>query len=403
MHDYVRRLVRQILSEAILADDTRTDKSRYLVAILRRSAHPDHPEADKIASSVAEFVLLPAEPGYAYKWEKQAKQKKPHYWTSIPNSDPKGNDLWTMAHPRAAFIVDHNAGVVNFDLEEVDQEKNRRPSLKSNSRTYTILNTDPAEGASPASVKLLLDVIKIDPAVAQLTVAGTELTVRQYVVKNRQSVVHWVTSPTSQALYLFHGTSAKRWETIKKQGLKPGSTPASSDGQRYGDQVVGYSEHNVYLTSKPKEAANYASRLASVDKSEAVILKVRVPDLTKLRPDEDTLWWLFSMPGGKELAAKLGIANDTHFKHYGPRNPMPAELWKFYSNLTVHSLRNRTVAYKGWIHPSNIQFFKSYKIVGMSRDPDDEEFNAAMAKSRATLKTSDTPVKKNRAPKTTIA
>jgi len=53
--------------------------------------------------------------------------------------------------------------------------------------------------------------------------------------------------PTDQILnqksiIMYHGTSSRRWQIIKKQGLRPGKTDDT-----YVDLVSGYSEFNVYL------------------------------------------------------------------------------------------------------------------------------------------------------------
>jgi hypothetical protein len=84
----------------------------------------------------------------------------------------------------------------------------------------------------------------------------------------------------------YHGTSLKKWEQIQKSGLNPGKSD-----QAYSDLVKGYSEKNVYLTFDPHDAENYATRAAVWDNSDAVVLKVEVPDPAKIIPDEDSFQW----------------------------------------------------------------------------------------------------------------
>lgn len=83
-------------------------------------------------------------------------------------------------------------------------------------------------------------------------------------------------------LVMFHGTSKARWNIIEQKGLRP-----SSGGDVYADLVEGWSEHNVYLTFSHSNAENYATRQAIKDGSDAVVLRVEVPDISKLVADED--------------------------------------------------------------------------------------------------------------------
>ena len=83
-------------------------------------------------------------------------------------------------------------------------------------------------------------------------------------------------------LVMFHGTSKARWNIIEQKGLRP-----SSGGDVYVDLVEGWSENNVYLTFSHANAENYATRQAIKDGSEAAVLRVEVPDVSKLVADED--------------------------------------------------------------------------------------------------------------------
>lgn len=85
-------------------------------------------------------------------------------------------------------------------------------------------------------------------------------------------------------LVAYHGTSTMRAKTILKEGFVPGRQRFT-----YGDQVPGYSEHNVYLTVNPEDAENYATRQAIIDKSNAAVMRVTIPpvELENIVFDED--------------------------------------------------------------------------------------------------------------------
>ena len=82
-------------------------------------------------------------------------------------------------------------------------------------------------------------------------------------------------------LIMYHGTSEARWEIIQNKGLRPGHT-----GEAYVDLVPDYSEHNVYLAHTPKGAQFYAKRQAKKDNSKGIVLRVQVPDPSKIVADD---------------------------------------------------------------------------------------------------------------------
>ena len=86
---------------------------------------------------------------------------------------------------------------------------------------------------------------------------------------------------TDKDLVMWHGTSEARWEIIQNKGLRPGYT-----GEAYVDLVPGYSEHNVYLAHTPKGAQFYAKRQAKKDNSKGIVLRVQVPDPSKIVADD---------------------------------------------------------------------------------------------------------------------
>lgn len=86
--------------------------------------------------------------------------------------------------------------------------------------------------------------------------------------------------------YLFHGTSDYRWREIQRLGFMRGGAP-SREGYQYIDLKQGWSEQNIYLTDTIEDAENYASRQFDKDGGKAIVLRVKIPDPSKLVIDED--------------------------------------------------------------------------------------------------------------------
>ena len=84
----------------------------------------------------------------------------------------------------------------------------------------------------------------------------------------------------------YHGTTTARWKDIEKRGMLPGKFQDA-----YADQIAGYSAKNIYFTMDPHTAENYATRAAIWYGGNPLILKVEIPDITKIVPDEDNLGW----------------------------------------------------------------------------------------------------------------
>lgn len=91
---------------------------------------------------------------------------------------------------------------------------------------------------------------------------------------------------SGEPITVYHGTSSKKYEQIKREGLNPGKR---SEGEQYGDLVRGYSGNNIYFSTDPSEASNYATREAINDGSKATIVKTTIhpKDFHKIVPDED--------------------------------------------------------------------------------------------------------------------
>lgn len=132
-------------------------------------------------------------------------------------------------------------------------------------------------------------------------------------------------SNVNTSLVLYHGTSAKRWEEIEAKGLRPGMTE-----EAYVDLIKGYSEHNVYLAITAKTADFYGKRQAKKDDSDSYyVLEVRVPDPSKLLPDDH-------------------FAHSLHKNTDGNGSTIASDLIK----LSVET--NGSLAYRGVILPSFI-------------------------------------------------
>ena len=138
---------------------------------------------------------------------------------------------------------------------------------------------------------------------------GQAVQMRDYVQKTFQD----------KNLVMWHGTSEARWEIVQNKGLRPGNT-----GEAYNDLVSGYSEHNVYLAHTPKAAQFYARRQAKKDNSKGIVLKIQVPDPSKIVADDR-----FARYGG-EMAGHRGDRIKASVKELGE------------------------VGYKGWIPPKFI-------------------------------------------------
>jgi len=225
---------------------------------------------------------------------------------------------------------------------------------------------------------------------------------------------------TPGRLIVYHGTSTKRWPEIEKKGLVPGKFEVA-----YSDQIPGYSVKNLYFTMDPHTAENYATRAAVWDKGAALILKVEIPDITRIVPDEDSMGWFElkreynlkrtegedKFGGGwdseksrwitvvkpregqfigkqqhvKTMFSLLRQANQS--KAYGKQEneePDAGPEWvkdeEYYALLKdveqgmvgflTSSLRDETFAYRGWIPPKFIKKWKEYPRVAYPKSVD---------------------------------
>ena len=198
-------------------------------------------------------------------------------------------------------------------------------------------------------------------------------------------------------LVMFHGTSKARWRMIERKGLKPG---ASNDV--YIDLVTGWSDKNVYLTFSHTNAENYATRQALKDRSEAVVLRVEVPDISNLVADEDVFgqWspkrkYNIFIKGryGEWTPYTVGGENESYLKNImemfgtggiemeGDGKELYKDMMQYITNeLPKKSLKQGVIAYRGFIPPKFIELDMVYektpfKTGEKKGGPDDEEYN----------------------------
>ena len=187
---------------------------------------------------------------------------------------------------------------------------------------------------------------------------------------------------TTGKVILYHGTSEKKWlGGIKTKGLRPGR-PTSVGGDPYADQIPGYSEKNVYLTSSIPEAEKYATRASSYDHSPAVVLRVEVNDLTKFVLDEDAAGILNGFDPEDDTTYFFGGTHVTKFpptadrpwETYGEedwrKSPNAEKIESLFQQKFLKGLRKqKTIAYRGSIPPNKIKVIESYAPVKMRDDP----------------------------------
>ena len=179
---------------------------------------------------------------------------------------PRINDQYS----KISSMWNQLGGIVNFQTMTLTISKE---SVGNAMRQRFIANIAEFKQALSSLKKFGLTddfIIKGAPPEIPKTV-GQALQMRDYVQKTFKD----------KDLVMWHGTSEARWEIIQNKGLRPGHT-----GEAYVDLVPGYSEHNVYLAHTPKGAQFYAKRQAKKDNSKGIVLRVQVPDPSKIVADD---------------------------------------------------------------------------------------------------------------------
>lgn len=295
------------------------------------------------------------------------------------------------------FVVDVSKSVIDLgDATKFNDYKGRRPK---NNKSYVI----PHEGVSGDNLlklqKSLKAIMHHDRRVTgDFSIVGNpkyeSMTIAD-VLQMKDVGNQIAKGGHFEPVKLYHGTSEKRWQEIKRAGLRPGKAP-----EVYVDLVKGFSEHNVYLTTSVHEAENYATRAAVDDKSKAVVLEVTIRDPHKFIFDEDGANWLtIEAPGPPWTKRPKGEEMQIHFRHvyvkddggsnYWQDWPNAGKIWAAYQAKLIKNLhRAGTIGYKGAIPARDIKLFSTYKPASMKKDPDSAEFDAARDRTMQTYKRS---------------
>lgn len=346
-------------------------------------------------------------------------------------------------------LLDTKTETLNLDVTKYDASRDRRANIKVNAVTssrdakkaYPILGASVKEFKdTTALVKIMKELIRKKPVYAGYTVIGDDRVHGQTVSaiaanKNIPGTFNKLFDPRATEIIVYHGTSQERATDILKNGLRTGAR-----SETYADLVQNYSASNVYLAFSPGEAANYATREAINDGSNAVILKVRIPAMKfgNLRPDEDSMHWMketVSRSFIKQLYANNPILQaiwgnvggpSIHFKSLDHQNKIFGLNWIYGSDRTSEFTKHATkvlkaaglakdsqaikdvekhlyvaimkmyiegafkkgmkntgtVAYKGSIPAKDIALVKSWTVRGSMVDmyPDEDEYKIALDK-----------------------
>lgn len=328
----------------------------------------------------------------------------------------------------SALIVRPKEKKIDLDVSSQAQAQTRRPNTKIGNWGSKFRKSTPILGADHSAIthhdlrKVLHDLSKVHD-VSDYTITGQD-------EHEGKRVRDFLKEKTPHEKYLsgeeftaYHGTSKKRAEGILKGGLRPGNRT-----EDYPDLVKGYSEHNTYLTTSPATAANYATRESINDKSDPVVLKVRVhPSLhDKIRKDEDSMHWAQSS-ADPHLLKRFRDRNpgtlpkgetepmDFHFKNLsGPdgkmrwpvrdewmdpekiprgvsvsdyKEKLGKEAAEVFTKSPVNLNSRDTFAVRGSIHPRFLSVHKAWKRSSTSSDPSQEEWASARDEMKRTVRT----------------
>lgn len=228
-------------------------------------------------------------PDITFKFRKNKPGAQSSSWQS-PEDVPKTYTRYSPKKPGFEFLlVDTEKGEVSLDSTWKANNPRRpggKPGAADRNRTYVIPSGNVSFAQKGVAFQKLLSYLSsVDPRVREdFKIVSPDdkfkgKTLGQVAKAPRAADVVMGTSGTITA---YHGTSTGRWPEIEKSGLNPGKFE-----KFYADLIRGYSDKNVYLTLDPHTAENYATRAAVWDESDALILKVEVPDPARIVADED--------------------------------------------------------------------------------------------------------------------
>jgi hypothetical protein len=174
--------------------------------------------------------------------------------------------------------------ITGFDLgwvHKYDWEMVPSMSSKNEWRTYSV------EGATEQHAgfrRALREIVRQYPEVVDFVISfdGPYKEVRDLVGAPAEREPRW------EGITFYHGTSAKAWESIQREGMRPrGSTnvqPAYGVGSSAGEGRV----DAIYLTTQMSMAHFAAIDAAKTQKSTGVVLQVKGLDGQHMAADEDS-------------------------------------------------------------------------------------------------------------------
>jgi len=240
------------------------------------------------------FEKFEKSPEIAFRYKSKDPAAASHHWKSIADVPTKyfsygPSNLQGFEY----LLVDTDNKLVSLDASWKGNQTRRGASRpgKQSDKSYVTPSGDVAFSSSGLDLqKLFKHLMRVDPRVTpdyQIVSPDDKYdgkTIGQAAEAPRTTDVALGNAPGK--LFAYHGTSTKRWPVIEKRGMHPGKFE-----EAYADQIPGYSVKNLYFTFDPATAENYATRAAIWDTAGALILKVEIPDITRIIPDEDSINW----------------------------------------------------------------------------------------------------------------
>ena len=353
-------------------------------------------------------------PGIEFKHRKGEEGSPSASWQS-PQDVPDMYTAYIVLGPSKGngLRVNHNKGEISMDLSFLDWMSRRggeKPGSDPNRQypSYVIPSGDVTAGTAQNVKKLLKHVSQRDTRdILDYPIVGNEkfygMTVRDVLEQRGASETQRATDPSATDLVAYHGTSSELAKNILSKGLRPGRSQYS-----YVDQVKGWSEGNVYLSISPTEAENYATRAAIWYGGKPTVLRVTVPDTTKIVADEDT-WRKFKL----DEPITVGDDSDIEHTHIHPRDwPRNRDYWLekgWIDERTAASVDDQVereiktniksglkggsgaFAYRGPIMPKFIEKWREYpkKSYGPESKLDQEKYDKIRADVLAKMKRLD--------------
>jgi len=233
-------------------------------------------------------------PDIDFQYRKRRNMTPESTWTDVSDV-PKTYYSYSQKDPKFEFLlVDTENRLVSLDTSwkvGMSRRPGGKPGTADTNKTYVMPSGD---------VGFVNDTLSLQKLFKHLMTADSRVTPDYKIVSpddkftgktigqvsGEKRTTDVAVGGTPGTLTVYHGTSTKRWPQIEKKGLVPGKFEVA-----YSDQIPGYSVKNIYFTMDPHVAENYATRAAVWDKANALILKVEIPDISRIVPDEDQMSW----------------------------------------------------------------------------------------------------------------